>query len=227
MRTRTKVRMVLLIVGVPLAIAALWFGVKLISLQVITGQAIAEYEAGDFDASERTIDPLVGDSLVDGWLPYFDRGDARAGQLDYTSAIDDYERALSMAPADRRCMVALNLALAWETLGDSYEQQGSHAGAAQLYANAKKVLDGVAKDCQDSSPQEQQEQQEQDDRVQQKQQDAEQNAQAQQQADPQQQEDQQQQLEQKQQDSEQQKQDAETREDGGANGGQPSTDKPW
>jgi tetratricopeptide (TPR) repeat protein len=147
MTRRARVRLWLTLGGIPFAVAAILLAVKLMSLQVVTASAIDAFDAGDYASSEQESGSLVDNSLVEPWIPYFDRGDAKVGADDLTRAIDDFERALDLAPTDRRCMVALNLAATWESLGDEYEASQFHQGAVQLYQNAQKVLDGVDEDC--------------------------------------------------------------------------------
>ena len=165
MTRRTRVRLWLTLGAIPFALCAILLGVKLMSLQLVTADAISDFDAGDYASSEAQFGSLVDNSLVETWIPFFDRGDAKVGADDLTSAIDDFEDALHLAPIERRCMIALNLAATWESLGDEYEASGSHQGAVKLYENAQKVLDGVSDACETSGQEQERDGQQQRERA--------------------------------------------------------------
>jgi tetratricopeptide (TPR) repeat protein len=146
-RARRRRRGILLIASIPIVIFVVLVAGKLLSLSIVNGTAMAQYDRGDYDASEQTSSSLLELNLVETWIPYFNRADAKAADEDYTSAIDDFEKALDLAPDDKRCMVAVNLAHSWETLGDIYEQGGYHQGAVQLYQAAEDVLASMGDSC--------------------------------------------------------------------------------
>lgn len=157
--TRRRLRAVLLIAMTPVAIVGIVAAVWLIRPVLVEGGAIAAYEGGLYGSSEDSSSQLVDQFIVEPWIPYFDRGDALIGQQDYIRATDDFEKALALAPADRECMVRVNLARTWEALGDEYEAGGFHEGAAKLYAAGKQVLAAAQGRC-DDDPETQQTQQE-------------------------------------------------------------------
>ena len=146
-RARRRRRRILLLASVPVVIFALLLAGKLISVTVINQTAIAQYNRSAFEQSEETWSGMLEFNLVETWIPFFNRGDAKVGAEDYTSAIDDFEKALELAPGDKKCMVAVNLAHSWETLGDIYEEGGFHQGAVQLYQAAEDVLASMGDDC--------------------------------------------------------------------------------
>jgi tetratricopeptide (TPR) repeat protein len=146
-RARRRRRRILLLASVPIVIFVLLVAGKLLSLAIVNGTAIAQFERGAYDSSEETSSSLLELNLVETWIPYFNRGDAKAADEDYTSAIDDFEKALDLAPTDKQCMVAINLAHSWETLGDIYEEGGYHQGAVQLYQAAEDVLASMGDSC--------------------------------------------------------------------------------
>ena len=222
MTRRTKVRLWLTLGGLPFAVAAIWLAASLMNLQTVTARAISYFDGAEYEQSASESGSLAANALVEQWIPYFDRGDAKIGSNDLTGAVDDFEKALELAPADQRCTVGLNLASAWELLGDNYEQAGSHAGAAQLYANAQKVLDSLGDACQQSGQDAEQQEEQQQQRLQQKQ------AQAQvldQLSGGQQSGDQLGQLGDKQSQSDQDKQDSQSRDDSPSTPG--GVEKPW
>ena len=144
---RRTVRILLLALAVPLLLFCAVLAVKLASLQVIASAAVSQYEAGAFDASAETAESLMQVNEFEPWIAYFDRGTARAVGGNYNESIDDLERAFDLAPQERRCDVALNLSLAWESLGDEYLQQGQFAGARKLYDLARAALDAAGDGC--------------------------------------------------------------------------------
>jgi tetratricopeptide (TPR) repeat protein len=140
-------RRILLLASVPFAIAALLLVGKLLGLQGTAGPALDSYERGSYATSAEQLDPLFDWNAFEPWIAHFDRGTAKAAAGDTIPAITDLERAFAQAPGAKRCDVAVNLSLSWETLGDSYAVQGQLAGAARLYATAKAVIEAAGPEC--------------------------------------------------------------------------------
>jgi tetratricopeptide (TPR) repeat protein len=224
-RSRSRARLWLTLAAIPFALVIVVFAGKLMSLSVITDDAIGQYDSGLFEASAETSDGLVENSIVEPWIPYFNRADAIAATGDFTGAIDDFEIALELAPDDRKCPVVLNLAHSWELLGDVYEQSGYHQGAVQLYELGRQVLVDNADYCENTPNEDEADQQGQD--LTDKQADAEQNREAEDagepEADAQQRLDE---LDQKQQQGAQERQNDDAR-DRGEEGPGSSTARPW
>lgn len=209
----------------PLAIFALFWGFKLLSLAPTAQSAIDAYDAGDYLGSEDLSTSLLTNNVIEPYLPYFNRGDAYAADRYYGPATEDFEKALELAPIERKCDVRLNLALTWERFGDVYVQLGYYQGAVLLYEAGKAVLDDAGQEC-DPSPQQDELSQSQD-RLDQKKQDAENQRDQQQQGDGSDSLDQQlQELHDQQQDAAQEKADQEAGDRGAETGGS-YTDKPW
>lgn len=145
--TRRMVRVILLIVATPVLLLSTAIAVILVNQQLVAGAAISRYEVGAFEASADSAESLLDTNLVEGWIAYFDRGTARAAAGLYNESIDDLERAFDLAPEDRRCDVALNLSLAWESLGDEYLEQGQFAGAVKLFDLARAALEAAGDGC--------------------------------------------------------------------------------
>ena len=211
----------------PLALFILFWAVKFLSLAPTAQTAIDEYESGAYVASEETSSSLLFLNVVESYLPYFNRGDAYAADEYYGPATDDFEKALELAPREKKCDVRLNLALAWERFGDVYVQLGYFQGAVLLYEASEAVLDDAGPEC--DPPQNQEQLDESNDRVEGKKESA------QQQRDQQEpeggdgqgeQEQQLQELEEQQQEAAQEKADQEAAERGEESGGY-FTDKPW
>ncbi len=146
-RARKRRRLILGLASLPFTIAAVVVAVYLMSLPITAGLAIGYYDEGDYHQSKSESSTLIDHNLVETWLPYFDRGDAKAGAKEYTAAVDDFEKALQLAPEDRKCEVRVNLAQTWTDLGDIYEKGGYHQGAVLLYQAAKDVIAAAGDEC--------------------------------------------------------------------------------
>jgi len=145
-RARRRRRAKYLLWSLPVVVALLYVAVRLIGLSVVNQTAIDLFDSGSFEASEQRSTSLLDQTIIEPYLPWFNRGDAKAAQERYTDAIDDFERALELAPTDRQCDVRVNLALSWERLGDIYADAGFPDGAKQLYAASLAVI-AEGEDC--------------------------------------------------------------------------------
>ncbi len=230
-------RWILLIASLPFAIALLLLAFKLFSLPIQAAGAQSAYARGDGLGAVEAAEPLLETNWFEPWIAHFDRGAGYAAAEYYVEAIDDFERALELAPEDKRCQVSINLALAWERLGDSYVDGGYAQGAVLLYETAEKVLAAAGPECtppeQPPQPDERDADQERDDaedRVQQKRENAEQQRdQNQNPDDPSQAEEREEQLEELQEQGEQSEQERENQDnrDRGEDSGGGFTDQPW
>jgi tetratricopeptide (TPR) repeat protein len=144
-------RLVYLLVSLPVVIALVVLAVALIRPSVVTQGALDAFDAGRYESSAEGSTSLLENNILEPWIPWFNRGDALAAQEQYTDAIDDFERALALAPADRACDVRVNLALSWERLGDIYIEGGFPQGAVLLYEQAAAVI-AAGTDCEPPEP---------------------------------------------------------------------------
>jgi tetratricopeptide (TPR) repeat protein len=228
-QTLRRRRRLLFWLTLPIALFAIFWGIKFLSLAPTAQGAIDAFDEGDFVASEEASSSLLFLNVVEPYLPYFNRGDAYAADQYYGPATDDFEKALPLAPMERKCDVRLNLALAWERFGDAYVQLGYYQGAVLLYEASQAVLDDAGEEC--DPPPNQEQLDESKDRVEGKKQGAEdqrdQQDQQQQDGDGKTEQEQQlQQLEDQQQQAAQEKADQESGSRGEESGGL-YTDKPW
>ena len=209
----------------PIALFAIFWAFKFLSLAPTSQTAVDEFNDGYYVASENTSSSLLFLNVVETWLPYFNRGDAYAGEQYYGPATDDFEQALERAPLEKKCDVRLNLALAWERFGDIYVQLGYYQGAVQLYEASQAVLDAAGEEC--DPPENQEDLDESKGRVEQKKQDAQdQRDQQPSETDGQSQDEQLEELEAQQQEAAQEKADQAAGDRGEESGGY-YTDKPW
>ena len=224
-----KRRWILFGISLPIVVFGLYWAFHMLGLAPTAQNAIDAYDDGDFLASQAHSTSLLEPNVFETWLPYFNRGDAFAGDQNYGPAIDDFEIALELAPQEKQCDIRLNLALGWERFGDAYVEAGFYQGAVNLYAASQAVLDAAGPEC--DPPENQEQLQESKDRV------AEKLENAQDELDSQpppedgedgqsEQEQQLEELEEQQAQAAQEKADAEAEERAEQNGGY-YTDKPW
>ena len=144
---RRRIRRLLIICSLPVTLAGLLLAGKLLMMSGTASTVVERYDGGAYLSSETEADGLLFANWFDPWLAFFDRGTARAAGGDLNPAIDDLEKAFALATGSDRCVVAVNLSLSWETLGDSYLAQGQLSGAQQLYATAQAVIDAAGPSC--------------------------------------------------------------------------------
>ena len=146
-RARNRKRLKLVLFSLPVIIFAMFVAVKLMGLSITTQAAIFSYNIGDYPSSIERSTSLLDLNVVEPWIPYFNRGDAQAANEYYVDSVDDFEKALELAPAEKKCDVRVNLALSWEKLGDIYADGGYFQGAVLLYETAEAVIDEGGEDC--------------------------------------------------------------------------------
>jgi tetratricopeptide (TPR) repeat protein len=132
--------------SLPVVLLALATSLKLANLSLTAQDAIDAAETARFEESIAASDSLMTLNWFEPWIAYYDRGTASALAQEYNDATDDLSVALELAPADRACDVRVNLALAWEELGDIYAEGGYLRGAALLYDTALAVIQGGEED---------------------------------------------------------------------------------
>lgn len=141
--------------SLPIVLLALAVSVKFASLSLTAQDAIDASETGRFDESIAASDSLMTLNWFEPWVAYYDRGTASARAQLFNDATDDLSVALELAPDDRSCEVRVNLALAWEDLGDIYADAGYLRGATLIYDTALAVIRGGEEDgCFESDSQE-------------------------------------------------------------------------
>lgn len=140
-------RLKYLLISLPVVIALLYVAFRLMGVSVTNSVALTAYDSGRYESSAEQWRSMQNETIIEPYIPWFNRGDASAAQEKYTDAIDDFERALDLAPAEKKCEVRVNLALAWEKLGDIYAAGGYFQGAVLLYQAAEAVI-AAGPECQ-------------------------------------------------------------------------------
>jgi tetratricopeptide (TPR) repeat protein len=128
--------------SLPVVLLAAAAAVKFASLSLTAQDAIEASETGRFEESIEAGDALMTLNWFEPWIAYYDRGTASARAMEFNDATDDLSVALELAPPERSCEVRVNLALAWEELGDIYVDAGYLRGASLIYDTALAVIRG-------------------------------------------------------------------------------------
>ena len=98
---------IITIVGIILAVFAVFFGAKYIINMVF----LASYEDGSY--SPETQEVLQFINIPEGYLPYYNEGNAHYKLGEYDKAIAEYQLALEAHPSEKKeCDIRVNLALA-------------------------------------------------------------------------------------------------------------------
>jgi tetratricopeptide (TPR) repeat protein len=140
-------RILMLWISLPFVLLTIVVAMKLLSLAPTAQLAMDAYDSGRWTSSQDISTSLLSPNIVEQYLPYFNRGDASAADQYYGPATDDFEKALELAPMERKCDVRLNLALTWERFGDIYVANGYDQGAVLLYKASRAVLDAAGPEC--------------------------------------------------------------------------------
>jgi hypothetical protein len=136
----------LLLAGLVPSLAALLVAVLLLSGLVRNERGLAAWAAGE---EERARDLFAANrwaGMIEPWVAAFNEGGGHYAAGEYAAAVADLRAALRDVPAERECLVRLNLALARERLGDQRRERGHHDTAAraaeELWRDARDALAG-------------------------------------------------------------------------------------
>lgn len=231
-RRRRSIRRWIAIGTLPLALAALLFVGKILSMYAFAHQSITAYVADDYAGSEAS---ARGQEFLNWFEPYkapFNVGTALAGAEKLPEARAKLEESLDLATGLEVCTVRINLALVLERMGDAARTEGDGAAAAEFYGEALTVTTETPEECNSDEAQEQssdpdrdmqQSQDDLEDRLKQKQQNEQQPPpEEQQEQEPQPSDEKLEELEEKLEQGTQER-DQQQGDDGGGSG----TDKPW
>ncbi|MEV7428680.1 hypothetical protein AB0N29_03610 [Nocardioides sp. NPDC092400] len=108
----------LLLAGAVPSLAALVVALVLLTLVVRNDLGAAAYDEGDHESARERFAANRWLRLVEPWVAPLNEGDAHHRLGEYADAVDDFTVALRDAPTAWVCPIRLNLALAWERLGD-------------------------------------------------------------------------------------------------------------
>ena len=118
---RLRRRALMLLLPLPLLVAALVLGTKLAFLPVIASYASGRYEASDFSEAATNFGLQKTMNVVDPWKAWFNTGTSNHRAGDDTAAISELHRAYDLAEHEApmvRCEIQVNLSISYETAGD-------------------------------------------------------------------------------------------------------------
>lgn len=122
---------------------------KLLSLNILAGQAASAFETGNSEAVGGAAKALGLANVVEPHKAPFAAGDGRALAGDYAAATLLFEDALAAVPLNSadECIIRVNLSLATEKTGEEKLREGDRASAASLYAEALGVVEAAPPGC--------------------------------------------------------------------------------
>lgn len=141
---RARRRRVLYLLGLVPALLMLLVSFRLALLLVHQERALSAYEQGELVVAQDEFEANKLLNPVERWVAPFGEGGARYQLKDYAGAVDVFEVALSLAPADKECVVRVNLALAHEGIGDAAATAGDRADAEVSWTKGIEVLSDCA-----------------------------------------------------------------------------------
>lgn len=129
----------LIVPGLISAVLLLAAFILLLQLVFLTA-GNAAYRDGDHLDAERQYSRAMKVSVLNRWVPPFDRGVARFELQRWDAASADFESAAALAPDDQQCPVRLNWSLALEMGADELRNAEDIPGALVRYMQAEVVL---------------------------------------------------------------------------------------
>ena len=125
------------VISVVLLIIALFLGIR----YIINGVFLINYNHGSYSVESQKFLQLV--NIPEGYLPYYNAGNAYYMMEDYDSAIDCYKSALESHPTEKKeCDIRVNLALAMlhKIDFDNIATEKQKANAVRQLQSARNVL---------------------------------------------------------------------------------------
>lgn len=128
-----------------LAGVVLWL--RIAGMLVLATVSTGAWNVGDFPEAERAARPLLIANALEAHKAHFNLGTALAATDDLAGARDELETALHLATGEDECPIRLNLALVLEAQAAARSEQQDAASAAELYAEARIVVERADTDC--------------------------------------------------------------------------------
>ena len=116
---RLRLRRRLLVLGLVPLLLALALSVKVGMMLGLDDRGRSAFSGGDFERASSAFAANGTLNVFEPWVAAFDQGTADYRLADYATARDLLEEALLVVPAERECLVRINLALTLEALGDA------------------------------------------------------------------------------------------------------------
>lgn len=141
-RRTGQARLVMAVV-VLVSLACLVLGLKLTVMQLAAARGIDSLRRGDFAQAEGWLKVNLVANWFERWRAPYNVGVALYSQGKWTLAERQFSDSLALAPGDKHCVVALNLAWSYEAEGDQFNQLGDYVQALTAWKQAE----AVAKDA--------------------------------------------------------------------------------
>lgn len=145
--TRLRLRRRLVLYSLPVALAALLVAAKMISVVMVGGWTVSDFESHDIDALSADISMLRFVDVIDPARTDFAEGDLMVLDGRLTDAETQFVDTLSRFPDAQSCPVRANLLLVRETLGDLATTRGDRDDARGRYNSALEILNGAPAGC--------------------------------------------------------------------------------
>ena len=137
---RARLRRLLYLVGLVPSVLVTLISLRIVLLVLHEDRGLSAYDRGDYDVAS---EEFGGNRLlnpVERWVAPFDQGGARYRLEDFTGAVEAFTVALAVAPADQECAVRVNLALAYEGMGDASAQSAELGDAEDSWRRGVEAL---------------------------------------------------------------------------------------
>jgi len=156
-RRRKHLRKWMLIAIIPVAIAILLYGVKVVSMTAFAETTLKTYTNGDLTTAQQSASRLKFANWFEPWKAYFDNGTTMVALGSYDLAVPELDEARARYESGKdlkakeikevSCKIRGNLAIAYEGLGDNQITDKKIDEAQKSYDSAKSII----KDCDDEN----------------------------------------------------------------------------
>ncbi|UUW89830.1 hypothetical protein ABFU82_14120 [Nocardioides sp. WV_118_6] len=130
---RARLRRVLLLAGLLPALLVAAYAVKVGLMLHDNAAGRDAFVRGDTDGAAAEFAGTRSLNLFEPWIAPFDEGASWHAEGNYPSAVAAYLAALEHVPRREECTVRINLALAYEAIGDEAQQAGATSRAAEAW----------------------------------------------------------------------------------------------
>lgn len=139
-RGRAPTRRTLYLAGLLPLLAVLAFSVKVFVMLHHDGAGGDAWDRRDGAAAMEQYAANRSVNVFEPWIAPFDEGDAAFLLADYPRARDLFITALTSVPHEQECTVRINLALAYEAIGDAAARSGVPDDATAAWQNGITAL---------------------------------------------------------------------------------------
>lgn len=130
---RARLRRVLLLAGLLPALLVAAYAVKVGLMLHDNAAGRDAFVRGDTDGAAAEFAGTRSLNWFEPWIAPFDEGASWHVEGDYAAAVASYLTALEHVPRREECTVRINLALAYEAIGDEAQQSGAASRAAEAW----------------------------------------------------------------------------------------------